>query len=41
MIYLKIKKEHYKKDRRVAGVVERDGLENRCTFFTGTQGSNP
>ncbi len=23
-----------------AGVVERDGLENRCTL-TGTQGSNP
>jgi hypothetical protein len=26
--------------RRVAGAVERDGLENRCAF-TGTQGSNP
>ena len=23
-----------------AGVVDRDGLENRCTL-TGTQGSNP
>ena len=26
--------------RRGAGVVERGGLENRCTF-TGTVGSNP
>ena len=26
--------------RRGAGVVERDGLENRCAF-TGTVGSNP
>ena len=26
--------------RRGAGVVERGGLENRCTF-AGTQGSNP
>lgn len=25
---------------RVARVVDRDGLENRC-IFTGTQGSNP
>lgn len=28
------------KKRRDAGVVDRGGLENRCTF-TGTQGSNP
>ncbi len=26
--------------RKDAGVVDRDGLENRCTL-TGTQGSNP
>ena len=26
--------------RKDAGAVDRDGLENRCTF-TGTQGSNP
>lgn len=26
--------------RRVAGAVERGGLENRCTLM-GTQGSNP
>ena len=26
--------------RRVAGVVERGGLENRCAF-AGTKGSNP
>ncbi len=26
--------------RRGAGVVDRGGLENRCTF-TGTVGSNP
>ncbi len=29
-----------RRKRRVAGVVERDGLENRCGF-TSTQGSNP
>ena len=27
-------------ERKDAGVVDRDGLENRCTL-TGTQGSNP
>ncbi len=29
-----------KSQRKDAGVVDRDGLENRCTL-TGTQGSNP
>lgn len=29
-----------KATRKDAGVVDRDGLENRCTL-TGTQGSNP
>jgi hypothetical protein len=30
----------YNRRRRVAGVVERGGLENRCAF-RGTEGSNP
>ena len=30
----------HRKLRKDAGVVDRDGLENRCTL-TGTQGSNP
>ena len=30
----------HRKPRKDAGVVDRDGLENRCTL-TGTQGSNP
>ena len=31
---------YYFCQRRVAGVVERGGLENRCAF-AGTKGSNP
>ena len=31
---------YQKRPRKDAGVVDRDGLENRCTL-TGTQGSNP
>ena len=31
---------YQKRRRKDAGVVDRDGLENRCTL-TGTQGSNP
>ena len=31
---------YQKRPRKDAGVVDRDGLENRCTL-AGTQGSNP
>ena len=31
---------YQKRLRKDAGVVDRDGLENRCTL-TGTEGSNP
>ena len=43
MRYVKIKlilHRYQKRLRKDAGVVERDGLENRCTL-SGTQGSNP
>ncbi len=35
-----MQKTSVKAHRKDAGVVERDGLENRCTL-TGIQGSNP
>ena len=35
-----ILQSYRKRLRKDAGVVDRDGLENRCTL-TGTEGSNP